>query len=838
MLTRTKNVNLFGLRVLGDLIREGVVMKIADDLYIGGDSIGSLLHNWERVLHKFECNHLKLSAAKSVICPITTTILGWIWSAGSISVSPHKLNPLATADKPSTVKGLRSWFGAYKHIKECIPQYSMLLADLEAAVAGKDSHERVIWTDSLNATFRSAQLALKDPKSIVIPKPSDLLVITNDGAVRNGGVGSVLYIMRNGTMRLGGYYSAKLKPHQLKWLPCEIEALAISSAINHWGPYLIESNHQTQVLSDSKPCIQAYEKLTRGEFSSSARVSTFLSTLSRYHINLQHISGSANIPADYLSRNPMECDTGDCQICKFLLESDHATIRNISVADVLLGKLSMPFTSIMAWKKTQHDCPALRRTYSHLSQGTRPSKKMTKIRNVKRYLQVATIGRDGVLVVKQSVPFTPVRNLIIVPQQVLSGLITALHLRLQHPSKSQLVQVFNRHFYALDSDAEIKFVTAGCAQCSSLATFPKEIVEFSTSQPTSKPGSAFACDVLVRARQKILVIRDTFTSFTVVKIIQNEQKESLRSAIIETTAELKAVAGATIRVDGSTALQSLVGDPILARHGLSLEVGRLKNRNKNPVAEKAIQEIEVELKKQHPDGGPLSASHLSIAIATLNSRIRNRGLSAKEILFQRDHMTGDQLNISDSDLACEQHKLRLNNHIPSAKSQAPKGKTASRASVSCGDLVYLKCDGTKHTARDRYIVTSCTHDFVTVKKLVGSQFRSKEYKLKYSEIYCVPCAALTRTQVPHTRSSPYDSESSEDSNADDLPMPRPDLAYLPRPRSPSEVPQYDQPASPSSPTLHAVESTSFQDHKEHSSRPTRSHNPPSWMQSDDWSFPK
>ena len=187
----------------------------------------------------------------------------------------------------------------------------------------------------------------------------------------------------------------------------------------------------------------------------------------------------------------------------------------------------------------------------------------------------------------------------------------------------------------------------------------------------------------------------------------------------------------------------------------------------------------MELKKQHPDGGPLSASHLSIAIAILNSRIRNRGLSAKEILFQRDHMTGDQLNISDSDLACEQHKLRLNNHIPSAKSQAPKGKTASRASVSCGDLIYLKCDGTKHTARDRYIVTSCTHDFVTVKKLVGSQFQSKEYKLKYSEIYCVPCAALTRTQVPHTRSSPYDSESSEESNADDLPMPRPDLAYLP-----------------------------------------------------------
>ena len=31
-------------RVLGDLIHEGVVMKIADDLYVGGNDIASLLY--------------------------------------------------------------------------------------------------------------------------------------------------------------------------------------------------------------------------------------------------------------------------------------------------------------------------------------------------------------------------------------------------------------------------------------------------------------------------------------------------------------------------------------------------------------------------------------------------------------------------------------------------------------------------------------------------------------------------------------------------------------------------------------------------------------------------
>ena len=33
-------------RVLGDLIQEGFVAKLADDLYCGGDTIEELLHNW------------------------------------------------------------------------------------------------------------------------------------------------------------------------------------------------------------------------------------------------------------------------------------------------------------------------------------------------------------------------------------------------------------------------------------------------------------------------------------------------------------------------------------------------------------------------------------------------------------------------------------------------------------------------------------------------------------------------------------------------------------------------------------------------------------------------
>ena len=76
-------------------------------------------------------------------------------------------------------------------------------------------------------------------------------------------------------------------------LPCEVEALAIALATKHFSPYLIQSYHKACILTDSKPCVQAYEELYRGEFSASPRVSTFLSTMRLYQASVRHVSGSA-----------------------------------------------------------------------------------------------------------------------------------------------------------------------------------------------------------------------------------------------------------------------------------------------------------------------------------------------------------------------------------------------------------------------------------------------------------------------------------------------------------------------------------------------------------------
>ena len=118
----------------------------------------------------------------------------------------------------------------------------------------------------------------------------------------------------------------------------------------------------------------------------------------------------------------------------------------------------MPYTNQLSCKQTQHECPDLRRVFAHL--GTRPSRKSNDFKTVKRYLQRVTIGPGGLLKVKKPTAYNPELQLTVIPTQMGHGLITALHLRLQHPTHHQLCQVFNRYFYALDSAGILKSASA------------------------------------------------------------------------------------------------------------------------------------------------------------------------------------------------------------------------------------------------------------------------------------------------------------------------------------------------------------------------------------------
>ena len=134
----------------------------------------------------------------------------------------------------------------------------------------------------------------------------------------------------------------------------------------------------------------------------------------------------------------------------------------------------------------------------------------------------------------------------------------------------------------------------------------------------------------------IFVLTETVTSFTSTMLLSDERHESLCDALIQLCIHMCPMDGslAIVRTDPAPGFKAPVNNGFLQQHGIILELGCAKNINKNPVAEKAIQELEDELLRLDPLGGAVTPLTLAIATAALNSHIRSRGLSSREMWTQ------------------------------------------------------------------------------------------------------------------------------------------------------------------------------------------------------------
>ena len=536
----------------------------------------------------------------------------------------------------------------------------------------------------------------------------------------------------------------------------------------------------------------------------------------------------------------MSCPESSCQICKFVSEMEESVVYSLSVQDVIDGSSMMPFANRIAWLATQRECLNLRRVHAHLSQGTRPSKRYVKIQDVKRYLQRVTIASDGLLVVVSDAPFRAATERIVVSRSVLHGLVTAVHLRFNHPSQYQMQQVMARYFYALDMEGAIKATCSSWQHCNSLKYIPPPLVPQSSCSPPDIIGSSFALDVMRRAGQCILILRETVSSYAVTRLIDNLQHQTFRDAILSLVTEMRSCCRSVeVWVDNASGLKAVESDSVLKSHDIILVFGEIKNVNKNPVAEYAVKELGLECLHICPEGGPVTTVTLALATANMNSRIRYHGLSAKEVWTQRDQVTGDQLALDDRQIILKQHCER---------------------SLKVGDLVYIVSDGDKTKAREKYLVTDlCSDNMCLVRKFNKSQFWSRSYKVKMCELY--PVVPTTLLQHPEDTVRGLDNRqeapllsscvpapvlpfpSPRDDHAHTMPygppLPPSYLVIPPLPPSPGacdQPPPTCRPADPPPPPV-PLETESHHSGKEETlptTRVPRNRHPPKWQTDGEW----
>ena len=81
--------------------------------------------------------------------------------------------------------------------------------------------------------------------------PDDQLWIVTNASVKEHRIGATLYVSHQGKLQVIGFFSSKLKRHEVTWLPCEVEVLGILAVVKHFSPYNVQSHrcHHAKMVS-------------------------------------------------------------------------------------------------------------------------------------------------------------------------------------------------------------------------------------------------------------------------------------------------------------------------------------------------------------------------------------------------------------------------------------------------------------------------------------------------------------------------------------------------------------------------------------------------------------
>ena len=745
-------------RIFGTMMQESRLTRMADGIFVLADSYEELLDNYVETLQRLRLSGLTLKPSKCVIAPTTAVIFGWQLKEGKWSPQSHVVSSLTRAERPVTFKQLRSFNGAVKQLSSCIKNYAVLLHPLEKIIGSRGSSEKVTWTDELEKAFNEVKKAIANPEAIVIPRPDDKLVTSSDFSKQMGAVGGMLTIIRKNkdgseSKFLGGFFSVKLSDGRSLWFPCDGEALATKLVLEFFAHYIRENVNETLHLTDSMPVVQAWKKLTTGRFSTSPKITTFLSTLATLPVRVEHRPGSHMLLADHASRHPPEPCKGECDTCKYV--NDQVSIgNNIKIFKIdddgeaeefVKDEETVPWLQLKTWKTIQMNDPVHTKLMTLIKTGQEPEKRKTggdftilKHLHTLYVRNSLKIHRSVIMVKTKTGAFDGYS--ISVPENLFKGLAFAFHNRLHHPKKTQLEKLMSRYFFVTAMPAAIEQVTDNCLQCLSTKRLPKALVPETTTIPQGF-GTRYSGDVMERCGQSIFICKEILSQFVTTTITPDQTIPSMRDAIVTATAPTISMSGAEIRLDSAPAFQSIAKnlekDPIFDMLKLKISLGEPLNRNHNPVAEATVAEIKKELLNLSVQNQPLTPAILALATRNLNSRIRSEGKSAMELMTGRDAFTNKNFDLNDSRLMENLQERREIQHRANEKNKSKFRHEVEIKVFKEGDIVMYREMVNLDYPRDTFVVVEDDGSSEVKIRKLSKQLRLKTYSVKREQLVLI-----------------------------------------------------------------------------------------------------
>jgi hypothetical protein len=268
-----------------------------DDIIIYSKNPKEHRKHVEEVLNRLRIAGLQCDIDKCEFGVQSTKYLGFIIEAGKgIRVDPEKIKAIQEWERPTTVKGVRSFLGFANYSRQFIKGYSELVRPLTDLTHKDKSFQ---WNNEAEAAFQQLKrIFLAEPALANFNYEKDTRVETDSSGWSIGG--TLLQPNDDGLYVPCAFFSRKLNSTECNYEIYDKEMLAIIRSLDEWDAEL-RGLKEFEVYTDHKNLeyFMTVRKLTERQMRWSL-------VLSRYNFRIVHVSGVNNGRADALSRRDQD----------------------------------------------------------------------------------------------------------------------------------------------------------------------------------------------------------------------------------------------------------------------------------------------------------------------------------------------------------------------------------------------------------------------------------------------------------------------------------------------------------------------------------------------------
>ena len=266
--------------------------------------LNSTMSDVDQALDAAEAGDMRVNPQKGYYFQKGVEFLGHWVSKGGVTVMPNKVKKIQGLERPSDVKGIRSFLGLTGYYRRFIPEYAHLSQPLTMLTRKNTKWQ---WGKEQEGAFEGLKTALSEAPVLRPPQWGKPWIIDCDAS--NTAVGAVLSQEEPDTKEEHPvyYYSRLLNSAERNYSTTDRKCLAVIAAVKKFRVYVLGA--PLEIRTDHSAVRQLLNKV-----DATGRYARWVCIMSEFDFTLRYRPGPKHGNADGLSRAKVQEDMMSCGI--------------------------------------------------------------------------------------------------------------------------------------------------------------------------------------------------------------------------------------------------------------------------------------------------------------------------------------------------------------------------------------------------------------------------------------------------------------------------------------------------------------------------------------------